>query len=129
MTNTTAIKRDNRGQLIKKLLKSKFPGANFRVRLEKYSMGESINIHTDLIKPYVSTAIIWRAEAMLKNGGLPHDSEEYKAYSENRANLENNKKVEADIKSLVGNYESIDYDPSSGEILSGGNTYMFVNKL
>ena len=38
---------DRRSYDIKKKLKMHYPDAKFSVRIDKYSMGESINIHTN----------------------------------------------------------------------------------
>ncbi len=94
---------------IKKLLKSEFPDAIFKVRIHKYSMGESINVNTDLLQ---------REKV--------EDTGSYLGYSmkmtdQSKRNLEQ-------IKNLIGDHEHLDRD-ESGDILSGGNTFLFIETL
>ena len=98
--------KDTRGYEIKALLKKHYPGAKFSVRLSKYSMGESINIQTDLLK-----------RDLVDHGG--YSSYEYSKETIAKMN---------EIKALVKGYESVDRD-QYGEILSGGNTYLFVDPI
>lgn len=100
--------RDTRGSEIKSLLKKHYPNAKFSVRLDKYSMGESINVHTDLIV----------RERIEHEGGY----HEYKYSNETVAKIR-------EIESLLSSYKHIDRDEYSGEILSGGNTYLFVEPI
>jgi hypothetical protein len=99
--------RDTRGSEIKALLKKNYPGAKFSVRLDKYSMGESINVHTDLLV---------REKIEYPTGGFTY------GYSD--ATVAKMR----EIKSLLSEYESVDRD-QYGEILSGGNTYLFIEPL
>jgi len=43
--------------------------------------------------------------------------------------FEESKPIIKEIEKIVGKYESIDRDERTGEILAGGNTYIFVSKL
>lgn len=86
--------RDNRSTVIKHLIKEVYPDARVKVKIDKYSMGESINIWTDLMNEvYV-----------------------------------NRSDTEMELRSILTGYESIDRD-DFGDILSGGNTYMFIGGL
>lgn len=108
MTKGGEQMKDTRGFEIKKLLKSKYPNNQFRVRLHKYSMGESIYVNTDLIV----------------RQRIP-DPRGY-GYTEPFTD-ESNKRM-AELKELLRDYESVDRD-QWGEILSGGNTYLFIESL
>jgi len=76
-------------------LKKKYPKAQFRVWIHKYSMGEAIYVKTDLIQ----------------NRGIDATSE-----------------TALTIRRLLREYESVDHD-EWGDILSGGNTFLFIEKL
>ncbi len=97
--------RDTRSHEIKKLLKKSYPNATFKVFIDKYSMGESINVRTDAFK-------IDQAPDPRGYGYVMQATEE-------------NDQIRKNIKSLLSEYESVDRD-QTGEILSGGNTYLFV---
>jgi hypothetical protein len=99
--------RDTRSTDIKKLLKQHFPNAVFSVRIHKYSMGESIRVETDAFS-YTTTqdesGFGWRKEWQ-------------------------NKEAKDQIQLLLKEYESFDRDEMTGEILSGGNTFLFVQPI
>jgi hypothetical protein len=103
------MQRDNRGTIIKGIIKKAYPSATVRVRLDKYSMGESINVRTDAFK-------IDQVADPRGYGYINDISEKDKAIRDN-------------IKRLLSEFESIDRDSATGEILSGGNTYLFIGEL
>lgn len=73
-------------KLLRKELAASFPTAKFSVRIDRYSMGESIDVH-------------WtNGPASIK------------------------------VDELLAKFASIDYDPYSGEILSGGNRYVHSHR-
>lgn len=111
---------DNRGREIKKMLIKAFPNGDFRVRLHKYSMGESINIKTNLLK--------YGWQECLNHGKLENGAYCYKCSTPSRY-INPTVEIEKQIKSMVSKYESIDRDEATGEILSGGNTYVFVDPI
>jgi hypothetical protein len=100
--------KDTRSFEIKKLIKKHYPNAKVSVRIDKYSMGESINIQTDLIKRE-------RIEDPRGYGYTEPFTEESKA------NL-------AKLNSILRTYESVDRD-ENGDILSGANTFLFIEAL
>ncbi len=124
----TLTKRDNRSYEMKKLLQKQYPTAKFTVKIHKYSMGESIYIHTDLIKAWTpeDSNNDWkqRTRAM---GSEPFEiTDSIKA---TRAKSKQNEVIRHEIEALLKNFWHIDYDSYSGEILSGGNTYINISKL
>lgn len=100
---------DTQSMEIKRLLKKVYPTAQFQVWIHKYSMGESINVRTDLIK----------SEKVADAGS-------YTGYS--AQTTEEGKKHRGVIEKLLSKYKSVDRD-QWGEILSGGNTFLFVGEL
>jgi hypothetical protein len=99
--------RDTRSTEIKKILKNAYPEAQFRVRIHKYSMGESIHVNTDLIK----------REKVSEEFGV-----DIIGYSKKAT------EVLGHIETLLRGYESIDRD-QWGDILGGGNTFLFIEEL
>lgn len=99
--------RDTRSSEIKKILKKEYPNAKFSVRIDKYSMGESINISTDLVAREVLT---------LPNG------EEVNGYAQKTIDTIHN------IERMLKDFKHVDRD-DYGEILSGGNTFLFVEGI
>jgi hypothetical protein len=111
-------KRDTRSAEMKKILKKKFPDYVFKVKTNKYSMGESFNVYTDMLPEHPGRKV----------NKSYHDLEgidrlEFDLFTEER------QRIEKMIKELVGHHESIDRCPMTGEILSGGNTFMFIERL
>ena len=100
--------RDTRSNEIKKLLKKEFPFAVFTVKIDKYSMGESINVRTNAYHTDV----------------LPDP----RGFGYIREITKENKAIKNKIHELLYKYESVDRD-QWGEILSGGNTYLFIEEL
>lgn len=92
--------RDTRSTEIKRILRKAYPKAQFKVWIHKYSMGESIYVRTDLIKK--------------DSTGLP--------------TIEESNEYTKAIRKLLSGYESIDRD-QWGEILGGGNTFLFIQGL
>ena len=103
--------KDKRSYEIKTVLKKYYPEAIFRVKIDKYSMGESINIKTDLKKEY------------------PDDVDFRNLTPECLAIKEHNEKITQEIETLLKDFWHLDRDPITGEILAGGNTYLFVDSL
>jgi len=112
---------DKRYVEIKKLLGKEFPKAKFKVKISKYSLGESINIYTDLMPE-------WTAE----------DSDNYWKLSGHIVD-----EITDSIKKTVGKIETarllrerigellfwhVDRD-AFGEILGGGNSYLHIERL
>ena len=100
--------RDTRSTEIKRLLKKYYPNAQFKVQIHKYSMGESINVRTNAFK----------IEQIPDPRGYEYITRVSEQSQTNRDH----------IKSLLRSYQSIDRD-QWGEILSGSNTYVFVDEL
>lgn len=100
--------RDQRGYEIKKLIKSKYPKAQVRVRIDKYSMGESINVNTDLVK----------RDRQPDPRGYGYIEPFTKEGKEN---------LDA-LNVLLRKYSRVDRD-EFGDILSGGNTFLFIEAL
>lgn len=98
--------RDTRSYEIKKLLKKFYPNAKFEVKINKYSMGESINVRTNAFK-------IDQIPDPRGYGYVMQASEQDATTRDH-------------IRKVLSDYESVDRDPYSGEILNGGNTYLFV---
>ncbi len=115
--------RDDRGKKIKDILRSAYPGREFRVRLEKYSMGESIHVYTDMLLNLTQEESDnnWKERA-----GQPHD---WKLAESWKKKMEHDKKITDDIENLLKDFWHIRYDEYSGEILGGGNTYLHVNRF
>jgi len=110
---------------IKRILKRKYPSAKFRVKTEQYTGGKSIYIYTDLIKE-IDYNRMRELELRLHDEGLGGgDLEEYK---ELKRKIEENRKTEREIKTLLKDFWKVDYDQFSGEILSGANCFLFVER-
>jgi hypothetical protein len=101
--------KDTRSNEIKKILKKEFPEAKVRVRIHKYSMGESIYVNTDLIE-WVKVV----------------DESNYTGFSQRKT--EQSRDNESTIKDLLRSFERVDRD-QWGDILSGGNTFLFIESL
>lgn len=100
--------RDTRSYEIKRLLKKHYPNAQVKVRIDKYSMGESINVKTD--------AFVIGKKPDPRGWGYVYDV------------TDKDEKIRQNIKKLLSCYESVDRD-QWGEILSGGNTYLFIDSM
>ena len=124
----TALKRDKRAYFIKAILNKQFAGHTFKVHIEKYSMGESIHINTDLIKDIYKECPQGQNLNWKRDVGNTLTEEEYKIYEEYKQLLEQNENNRNNIKSHVGQFERIDRD-ETGDILSGCNTIMFVEAV
>ena len=101
--------RDTRSFEIKQLLKKYYPNAIFKVKIDKYSMGESINIRTNAFK-------IDLVPDTQRGFGMM-----YKASEQDSTTRDH-------IKNILAKFEDIDRD-EQGEILSGGNTFLFVGEI
>lgn len=99
--------RDNRSFIIKQLLKKYYPNAKFEIRISKYSMGESINIRTNAFK-------IDQVPDPRGYGFINQASEQ-------------DATTRTHIKGLLTGFENIDRDPGTGEVLCGGNTFLFLS--
>ena len=113
--------RDNRSIEIKKILKEAFPSASFKVRIEKYRGGESIYVYTDALKDDKQFYELQRQLAQ----GKAIASDEYEEAEETH---KHNERIKEKIRLLLKGYEHIQKD-YYGEILSGGNTFLFIEKL
>lgn len=100
--------KDKRSFEIKRILRFRYSEAKFKVRIDKYSMGETIYINTDLIKRQ-------RIDDPSGYGYIETFTEE----SKDRLR---------EMNQLLKDYESVDRD-ESGDILSGGNTFLFIEAL
>ena len=103
--------RDNRSQEIKRILKKTYPDNQFKVRCDKYSMGESFRIYTDLIKELPNKAVDIFTE---------------KEKGEHESTMHWNQVMREIIERQLKEFWHIDRDEFSGEILTGGNTFLFV---
>ena len=119
--------RDTRGTEIKQLLRSLYPQAQFQVRLHKYSMGESINVYTDLLEAGQYSEDIWTTESRMRQQESVSDAE-YQAYQAYKAMLLKNTETTRRLRADLSGYERVDRD-ERGEILSGGNTYLHISRL
>lgn len=109
-------------------MQATFPEGQFRVKIHKYSLGENIQVYTDLIKDTYDSAmndLKWRFEVAHK----ALTPEEWQALKDYEKRQEENNKMKDAVKNLVNDFEHIDRDSITGEILSGGNTYMDVSPL
>ena len=121
---TVKRQRDMRSNEIKAILKKEFPKNNFRVKIDKYSMGESININTDLIESAPKDEY-----KVINNYAKEYSAEEQlQAEREARARRDRNQQVTKKIETLLQDYWRVDKD-AQGEILAGGNTFIGVSSL
>jgi len=116
----------NNTSKIKKILRQRFPKATFRIRTQSFSGGKSIDIYTDLFRE-IDHNRKRELELKLQNQGL--DSEEYKELQRTERDIAWNRSLEGNIKKLLKDFWSVDYDEITGEVLSGGNCYLFVEPL
>ena len=112
---------DKRAIEIKSILKKQYPEATFRVRIEKYSGGETIYIYTDLVKEFTPEEA--EAHWLYNTGQVTEITEVVERMKKKKAR---NKKIDQDIHRLLKDYYHIAYDEYSGEVLLGGNTYLDI---
>lgn len=110
------MKRDNRTYQIKRILKKEYPDAKFSVRIEKFSMGESIEIITDLLppQPKVPKEIV---------NDYNETTEFLKPWLGGCREIENN------IRILLKDFWNVRRDLATGDILGGGNTYLGFDSM
>jgi len=113
--------RDTRYAQIKKILREHFPGATFRVKIDKWSTGESISVYTDLIKEWTDEDV--HNQWLVASGRVIETTPEIKK-TLNKA--EHNRQVTQEIKEILKDFWHVDRDEITGEILAGGNTYLTV---
>lgn len=123
--------RDSRSIIIKNALATAFPNYQFRVRVEKYSGGESINIKTNYLLPFLPHSdAVWRVGA-----NANPSSADYDEYNKYRRRIEENKKREEEVYEVIKSLkntailEDIHYDEFSGDVLQGANRYVFIRPL
>ena len=100
--------KDNRSIQIKRLLRQHYPDAKVRVKIQKYSLGESIHVYTDLMPQRPWTA----------NYNDP-EMQEYKIKWQS---------VKDELEKLLKDFSHVDRD-DFGNILGGGNIYLFIEPL
>ncbi len=105
---------------IRKLLKGRFSGAKFRIKIDTYKGGETILIHTNLIKPIGKYLI-------LKNKDK-YEKVNMKRYILLREKHHNNIMIYSEISRLLSTYKYIDRD-IHGKILNSDNSYLIVKGL
>jgi len=66
-------------------------------------------------------------ENTLRKEGLY--GKEIEEYREFKRKIEENQKIEREIKTLLKDFWEVDYDEFSGEVLQGANCFLFVEKL
>jgi hypothetical protein len=116
-------KRDARSYEMRKILQQAFPKNKFSVKIEKYSMGESIHIKTDLIQPWTAED----SDNQFKRGtDMGFNTPSMQATKQKQ---EYNKAMEQKIESLLQKFWHIDWDKQSGEILGGGNTFIDIGAI
>lgn len=114
---------DKRSYEIKRKLKETFKGHEFKVKIEKYSMGESIKIRTNLLTEVKYTDAVWRVQNTKQYSET--DMNEYVKF---KKAWEAHNKKELEVKNLLRQFEKVSYD-ERGDILEGCNTYLFVQPL
>lgn len=115
---------DKRSFEIKKILAKHFPNFRFKVRIEKYSGGESINVYTNLLKKRVFSDAVWRV-----NANANYSEQDMQEYLKDKEKSAQNEQKEREIKELIGQHEKVDYDTQTGEVLQGGNTFLFIEAM
>lgn len=111
---------------IKRILKRRYPDAKFRIRTKNYSGGKSIYIYTSLIKEVDYNRMRELENTLRKEGLYGKEIEEYREF---KRKIEENQKIEREIKTLLKDFWEVDYDEFSGEVLQGANCFLFVEKL
>ncbi len=113
------------GFALKGILKQNWPLANFSIRK---SRGSAWNVKTDLIiNPFHAIPNIYELRDKMNNEGL--DGKNWDDYKKFNALTKRNNEVESEIKALLRDYYHVDFCEFSGEILGGGNTFLFVSEL
>jgi len=124
----TKYPRDRRNYEIKGIFKKKYPNAKIKVRIQKYSGGESINVYTDLLKDPYNTLPEFNHIQWKRRVGQNLSQEEYKIYKKGSEMWDKMKEKEREIKILLSDFSYVSRD-QFGEVLSGGNTFLFVEPL
>ena len=111
----------NETQEIKKMLTKNYPKNKFSVSKSNCA----IIIKTDALpeSPQYTDAV-WRATV-----GANPTQEDYQEKIKYDEQIKQYNEKEAEIKKLIKNYEKIDYDEMTSEILSGGNTFIRIISL
>jgi hypothetical protein len=122
--NEKKMDRDKRSYIIRNILKSIYPNNSFKVRIEKYNFGESIHVYTDLLEDTKFTDAVWRVHA--NKNPSEEDYLEAKKYYEKQSK---NQLIERKIEQILKDFWHVNYDQRTGEILEGGNTYLFIKRL
>ena len=115
---------DKRSYIIRNILKSIYPNNSFRVIISKRVYDESIHVYTDLLEDIKYTDAVWRVDAN-KNPSV-EDYLEAKKYHEKRLK---NQLIERKIEQILKDFWHVNYDQRTGEILAGGNRYLFIERL
>ena len=116
--------KDRRSIEIRKILKKHFPQAKFRVKIEKDSLSEAIRIYTDLLEDFTNEEI-----EVIDQARFTQTIENVEVYEKAIEKEKKNEEIRQKIHQLLRDFESVSYDEVTGEILGGGNTYLFVEPL
>lgn len=111
---------------IKRKLRKEWPDAQFKVRKETSSLHKAFDVYTDLIIEYDHERFRELDQKLSRNGLKGEDLKEFRHLEKI---IDHNRRVKKKIKNdLLADFWHIDRDQRSGEILSGGNTYLNVKK-
>jgi len=115
---------DKRSFTIKKLLKTEYPEASFRVRIKRCGCSESIHIYTSLVSYLTEEEQEKHWLFMTKQAEF--SNQEIQPILEK---LEDEKRIKENILSILRGFYHVDHDEITGEILLGGNTYIQILPL
>lgn len=111
---------------MKKILNEVFSEGTFKVRKRSSNLHRSFTVYTDLFEnPDRQRFRELRQE--MNEGGIR--GEKLEEYNEIEEQVDHDKELERKIKDLLRDWEEIRRDNATGEILSGGNSYLFVERL
>ncbi len=112
---------ENNTPKIKKILRSAFPNAKFRIRTMSYSGGKSIYIYTDLINDIKGND----ARLLLIGPKSPAEEDRFWRLMEIK---KRNEYIKGEIGKLLSGFYHVHYD-GFGNILSGANCLLFIEPL
>lgn len=111
---------------IKKRLQGAFPNEKFYVRIGYVGGDKRIEVYTSMIKAWTDREYVlyWEWEETKRKGGAISDE-----IVEFLRKIEKNKENERKIREVLKDCEKVYYCEWSGEVLAGGNTYLFIGPI
>lgn len=115
------VKMVRKSTQMKRILREEYPNSQFKVRKKTGSMSKSFKVYTDLLNENINYE---KFRKLKRKDKLTE--EEHKKFEELKGKIDKNKEIEKKIKELLSEFENVDRDERTHEVLSGGNTFLFI---